>query len=575
MLMFRVMLILGLAAINSYPAASIPLATDQRVIDFFAAVDATDIKTLDAIITANPYMVNATDVHGNTAMNKAQKAGNTKLIAYLIRKGARGPITIVKHKKTLEQHLAATPQVLTYTKGPITAYAFNPEDPWIKNLMIQEEFSYQSRPNKNRLIQKVHINANGNRALTIHQGWGAGPYIFTVFTRKGNGEWNESTEPYFEFNRASVNYSGGHVTANDTLNRIAVLLEQYIQILDYNAFTDRWNETLVARPDNASRFITYFMQMDTTGNLIVVDTIKEIAFYMFHNKAWNPNSIKKQKEYQVLDMSSDGNYILAKSHTGLLILECSYRGEKVTCKELQEIPIDGLLEAGININKNYLVILSEKKDLSRECIMYKQNKNVWEIFDTIDLKFLPTGEIARVIINDDGNCIALEGKVFKSFLLYRSSNKWHRIEIRNYMINASLNRMAYADYVDHTTYIYSMILPELLKLSANQLNFIHDLYEQDQMIKKSKNPHAWIILSPEDVKLFKTMSKDIQIALSRVYKITKQEFLAAAQRKLKEKREGLREFTLPTQSSGPRRGETSADQKTAAQSVTTSTAVKK
>ncbi len=592
MLMLRIMFMLSLATTNLFPAASIPLATDQRVIDFFAAVDATDIKTLDAIITANPYMVNATDVHGNTAMNKAQKAGNTKLIAYLIRKGARGPITIVKHKKTLEQHLAATPQVLTYTKGPITAFAFNPDDPWIKNLLLQEEFVYT--PPAYPGTWHAGISTDGNRVL-FRRIFHLATYeheTYELFERQKNGSWNKLTS-YI------TNYSGNVglsdktsiTTANGALNRIAVINKKDFHILDYNSHSNRWAETLKKIKINVPNIVS--VTMNSAGNLVAVQTLEDIIFFHNHHKVWSRHSIPLRTHDPLRDgrieMSGNGTYILATSQNKkeLEIMRCPLTNEEVICEVLQVITTDAnvsISRKAISDNGKYIAIITEEDlsedKISRQCIVYQQKNDAWGKADTIDISNYEV-YIHGITINDDGNCILIDANI-DNLLLYKYTNTWKTIELFDHNMasmmatNPAINYMVIAK--DDTFSILHILLPELLKLNANQLNFIRDLYEQDQMIKKSKNPHAWIILGPEDVKLFKTMSKDIQAALRRVYKITTQESLATAQQKLKEKREereGLREFTFPTESSGPRRGETSADQKTAAQSVTTSTAVKK
>src|SRR5437868_6553524 len=96
MFITRIVLILSLLTTQVYPsAASAPLPSDPRVIAFFKAVDEAiktgNTKELDAMLKINEYLINVTDVQGNTALSKAQKAGKISIANYLISKGALPP----------------------------------------------------------------------------------------------------------------------------------------------------------------------------------------------------------------------------------------------------------------------------------------------------------------------------------------------------------------------------------------------------------------------------------------------------------------------------------------------------
>ncbi len=538
MLMLRMVLILGLAVINSYPAAEVPPPPPMEEGDETPPPPPAPEKETE-IIPGPP----AVEEDGQEAPPPAPP--------------------------TFEQHLATTAKVFIHPKGPITAYTFNQKDPWIANIMMHEAFSYQAKLNDifSAYITGALISADGNRVICKHIGRTTDNDVYELFVRQQDGSWKHvSLSSYTTDYRAETPVLD-FFAANGALNRIAIVKKTSIDILDYNAATKDWSLQEIQGTYNLS---IESCVMNTTGNLLALKyTFPKISFYYNHNNIWHPTpKLELPIACAKIHMGGDGKYIVAPSSTGLKIFECSIKDNKVTCKEIKDIVLPILVSASaISDNGTYLALATFSTDtVPVRCEVYRQQNGVWSKTDSIDLSrqypFKPrnTPTVRTITINNNGNCIVMGGDYHgSSYVFCKLAHSWQAMDILegkrlNTLAASATNNRIVTISDKMTMHIISILLPELVKLNANQLNFIRDLYEQSQVIQKSDNKNAWIILAPDDVQFFKTIPKDIQLALRTVYKLTTQESIDTAQRKLKEKNK---------------------DQKTAAQSVTTSTAAHK
>ncbi len=562
------------SSVALHAAASIPLATDQRVIDFFKAARTGDVKTLEAVIAANPYMVNATDTQGHNALFAAVDSNQYAAASKLHNRGAQlseqdiavlqqgtgaailaklglikkpfNPARFQEQLETTAKPLTVGHQKGTNKGGLISAYTFNPEDPWIANLMMHEEFSYAPEHEIGKSISGVSMNASGDRVLC--RLGKENKDTFEMFERQKNGIWNKIT--------LLPVMLGNTFATNDAMDQIVVPGADRLWVFNYDAGTNAWTRQGIAPIDNS--WLRASASMNSAGTLIALSTGKIDLFYKNKN-AWQqvPTSLV-DRDVMSVAMSYYGRYIIAGSHHELKIFECPYQGVP-TCKQVQKLPVFKEIDTvAISSNGNYIGIKAcggpdygHGVYSSRcQCLVYKRqdssgDKTMWEEADVIDLHIGADQIPSFMAINNDGNRIAMATK--EAYFYFKQGNSWRSIFIPMIpMISyyeprpAELAMNSAGDRIAVTAQYCPMRIlsfhPEVSELNAQQMNFVRDLYEQNGKIKGSKNPHAWIILSPEDVKLFKTLPKSIQTRLRQIYKLTTQESLEAMRKKLAEKR---------------------------------------
>ncbi len=462
------------------------------------------------------------------------------------------PLTVPAITRTIEVPSAQEGEKAT-TKteilaGHITAYTFNPNDPWLKNLWSQYD-TVQVPGN----VADASISSDGNWFMVAEQPEGENGHV-RIYTKKNN-QWSVVTPHNDRQFRVS------HITMSATARRFVIrnpeagVLETYT----YNTKSNRWDKSKDLHIYSAAdRIIS-----GDGKRLAVLEKDFQLSVYDYKNNGWerifsldinkeknlhsdhNNNPLRDYNNNPLKAISFDGTsiayFVVTQDYrVRVLVLTLLNNGTLHT----EGIEIGALVKSvSISDDNNYCIIQTVKKP---SFSIYKRLPDKrWKLQQKRDVLGEGVNYNATVLFSAIRNSSDMQCVIYQ-----RTNEDWLRsiIDIPHFFqqwfddVQIKTAGNSALIFQQHSNNIYILALgktttqKELATLNANQLNFIRDIYEQDQVIKKSNNPNAWIILGADDVTLSFTLPKATQDALRSVYKLTTQKTIDVAKKKLADKK---------------------------------------
>ncbi len=537
MLMLRVVLMLSLAVINSYPAAEVPPPPPMEEGDETPPPPPAPEKETE-IIPGPP----AVEEDGQEAPPPPPLAETEELAP------PPPPLKKISFKEVAK---------------------LNPEDPWIKSLL---SYHQQSIIELMHPIENASISSDGNVVMIASN-------KKVDLLNKYRGIWQNITSDLRQDLRLS------NITMSASADRFVIRDERTLKTYTYNPHVKSWQLS----PDIPTQSAAQRLINGDGDRLVVSEKDLSLSIYDYENNAWmrtfslnlNANNLFEDRNSRL--MQGEFSDLKAISWDGTCIAHSLLMKNRITTQlkvitlqddssdyQIQDIDTNrnDIYSVSISGNNKYIAMELGNKD-ERDLYLYKKQGNSWQLLQKFKGNAIACNYNASLVVIIDTSTTAMQFNVYKKI----TENKQERWEEKNSFTipTKSKNRISgilFAGnnllvYAGNTAYALRLITLEEIKrlqFDTTQLNFIRDLYQS-----KQKLPKKPVVLNPQQEKLLGTFPADIQMILRGLYLQSSQESPV--------REEKIRAQPIPAQQ--PSQHKKVIKKKKAAQSVTTSTAAHK